>query len=99
VEDKAKHALGKTGSSEAAHSAFTGNDQGWISLKLESVKPINHNTKRFRFALPDKDDVSGLVVTSALLTKYKGPEMEKAVIRPYTAVSDEGTSLNPALSI
>ena len=27
---------------------------------------------------------------AALLTKYKGPNMEKAVIRPYTPVSDEG---------
>lgn len=28
--------------------------------------------------------------TAALLAKYKGPEMEKPVIRPYTPVSDEG---------
>jgi hypothetical protein len=34
--------------------------------------------------------VSGLHIASALLTKYKGPEIEKPVIRPYTPVSDEG---------
>ena len=74
----------------AAKSAFTGGDQGFISLKLESVENINHNTKKFRFALPEDDQVSGLHIASAILTKYKGPEMEKPVIRPYTPVNDEG---------
>ena len=69
--------------------AFKGGDQGFIDLKLESVEDINHNTKKFRFALPDSNDVSGLQIASALITKYKGPEMEKPVIRPYTPVSDE----------
>lgn len=72
-----------------ANTTFKGGDQGWVDLKLESVEEINHNTKKFRFALPDKDDVSGLQIASALLTKYKGPEMEKPVIRPYTPTSDE----------
>jgi len=72
-----------------AKSSFTGGDQGFISLKLESVEIKNHNTKQFRFALPEGTDVSGLKVASALLTKYQGPEMEKPVMRPYTPVSDE----------
>ncbi|KAF2091217.1 oxidoreductase NAD-binding domain-containing protein [Saccharata proteae CBS 121410] len=71
--------------------AFTGGDQGFISLKLESVEELNHNTKKFRFHLPEEDSVSGLHIASALITKYKGPEMEKPVIRPYTPVSDEDT--------
>lgn len=29
-------------------------------LKLESSEVVNHNTKRLRFELPDKDAVSGL---------------------------------------
>jgi len=70
-------------------ATFTGGDQGFIDLKLESVEEINHNTKKFRFALPNKDDVSGLQIASALLTKYKGPGMEKPVVRPYTPTSDE----------
>lgn len=70
--------------------AFKGGDQGFFDLKLDSVQEINHNTKKLRFALPDADHVSGLEVASALLTKYKGPEMEKPAIRPYTPVSDEG---------
>ena len=43
-------------------STFLGGDQGWIDLKLESVEQINHNTKKFRFALPSKESVSGLHV-------------------------------------
>ncbi|KAL8778725.1 MAG: hypothetical protein Q9213_007278 [Squamulea squamosa] len=75
-------------SDKPAQKTFKGDDK-WIDLKLESVEEVNHNTKKFRFALPDKDDVSGLQIASALLTKYKGPEMEKPVIRPYTPTSDE----------
>lgn len=43
--------------------AFTGGDQGFIDLKLAEVTNINHNVKKFRFALPDEDDVSGLTIT------------------------------------
>jgi cytochrome-b5 reductase len=60
-----------------------------VSLLLDQVDVVNHNTKRFRFKLPNDDSVSGLQVASALITKYKGPEMEKPVIRPYTPVSEE----------
>ena len=45
-----------------ANSAFLGGDQGWIDLKLERVEELNHNTKKFRFALPKEDDVSGLQI-------------------------------------
>jgi cytochrome-b5 reductase len=68
-------------------------DQGFISLALDSVENINHNTKKFRFKFDDPESVSGLNVASALLTKYKGPEMEKPAIRPYTPTSDEGKIL------
>jgi cytochrome-b5 reductase len=56
---------------------------------LDKVEQVSSNTKWFRFKLDDDDAVSGLPVASALLTKYKGPEMEKPVIRPYTPISDE----------
>ena len=85
-KDKTANTAGKA----ELKKTFTGGDQGFISLKLESIENINHNTKKFRFVLPDEDAVSGIQIASALLTKYKGPEMEKAVIRPYTPVSDEG---------
>ncbi|KAF4630802.1 hypothetical protein G7Y89_g7331 [Cudoniella acicularis] len=86
AEAKAKAAAGQV----TSKSAFTGGDQGWVGLKLESVENVNHNTKRFRFALPEEDQVSGLHIASAILTKYKGPDMEKPAIRPYTPVNDEG---------
>ncbi|KAI9682223.1 MAG: NADH-cytochrome b5 reductase [Caeruleum heppii] len=76
---------------EKPSAAFTGGDQGWIDLKLESSEEINHNTRRLRFALPDTENISGLHIASAILTKYKGPEQEKPTIRPYTPVSDEDT--------
>lgn len=81
---------GKTpkSTSELAKVAFMGGEQGFLSLPLESVETINHNTKKFRFSLPEADMESGLRVASAVITKYKGPEMEKPVIRPYTPVSD-----------
>ena len=76
---------------DRAVKCFTGGDQGFIQLPLDSVEVINHNTKKLRFHLPEDDSVSGLTIASALITKYKGPEMEKPVIRPYTPVSDEDT--------
>jgi cytochrome-b5 reductase len=84
--DKAKARAG----GQVAKAALTGGDQGFIPLKLESVENVNHNTKKFRFQLPEPDQVSGLHIASAILTKYKGPDMEKPVVRPYTPVSDEG---------
>jgi cytochrome-b5 reductase len=69
--------------------AFTGGEQGWLSLTLQEVETLNHNTKRFRFKLPEDDMVSGMHVASALLTKFKPEGADKPVIRPYTPISDE----------
>ncbi|KAK1238277.1 hypothetical protein MKX07_006423 [Trichoderma sp. CBMAI-0711] len=84
AENKAKEALGV-----AAPKAFTGGDQGFLSLKVSEIEDVNHNTKRVRFDLPEKDQVSGLHVASAILTKFKAPDAEKATLRPYTPISDE----------
>jgi cytochrome-b5 reductase len=70
--------------------AFIGGDQGFISLVLDKSELVNHNTKRLTFKLPTPEMDSGLPVASAVIAKYKGPEMEKPVIRPYTPVSDVG---------
>ena len=43
--------------------AFKGGDQGFISLKLASSEDLSHDTKRLRFALPDKESVAGLPIT------------------------------------
>jgi cytochrome-b5 reductase len=50
------------GQSKKPPKTFTGGDQGFIDLKLADVTDINHNVKRFRFELPQKDAVSGLTV-------------------------------------
>ena len=68
--------------------AFKGGDQGFIDLKLKSSKDYNHNTKSFIFELPESDQVSGLSVASALITKFKADDQEKPTIRPYTPTSD-----------
>ncbi len=60
---KAREAMKQgSDSSKPAQKTFKGGEQGWVDLKLESVEELNHNTKKLRFALPDKDDVSGLEV-------------------------------------
>lgn len=58
-----------TGEYKPSKKTFTGGDQGWVDLKLESVEEINHNTKKFRFALPEENDVSGLTVACELIFK------------------------------
>lgn len=52
----------KPSSPDPGKAAFTGGDQGFIDLKLASVETVNHNVKKFRFELPEKDQVSGLFV-------------------------------------
>ncbi|KAK6203335.1 NADH-cytochrome b5 reductase 2 [Scheffersomyces amazonensis] len=65
---------------------FKGGDE-WIDLKLIKSVDLSHDTKHLYFALPNKDDVSGLITASLLLTKFVTPKGSN-VIRPYTPVSD-----------
>lgn len=65
---------------------FTGNDE-WIDLKLAKSWETTHNTKHFVFEFANKDDVSGLVNASCLMTKFVTPKGNN-VIRPYTPISD-----------
>lgn len=46
----------------SGNEAFKGGNQGFIDLKLTKVETVNHNTKKFRFALPEEGDVSGLKI-------------------------------------
>lgn len=46
----------------APKPVFTGGDQGFVSLKLEQIEKLNHNTKKFRFSLGDDNAVSGMHV-------------------------------------
>jgi cytochrome-b5 reductase len=88
VKDASSAAADKLPSGEVK-KALTGGEQGWVSLKLEEVEVVNHNSKRLRFRLPEDDMVSGVHVTSAILTKFKPADAEKPVIRPYTPTNDE----------
>jgi len=90
LKDKAKEAADKVAGVGGPKKALTGGDQGFISLKLDEIETVNHNTKIFKFLLPEADQVSGLDIASAILTKFQGPGMEKPVVRPYTPISDEG---------
>ncbi|KAL2154239.1 hypothetical protein VTH82DRAFT_2915 [Thermothelomyces myriococcoides] len=87
VKDAANTASQKLSSGEVK-KALTGGDD-WVSLKLEDVEIVNHNSKRLRFRLPEDDMVSGVHFTSAILTKFKPADGGKPVIRPYTPISDE----------
>lgn len=48
--------------------AFTGGDQGFLSLVLEKSEIVNHNTKKLTFKLPEEDQESGLPVACTLNT-------------------------------
>jgi cytochrome-b5 reductase len=50
------------GSDKPGKPAFTGGEQGFLSLKLEKSEVVNHNTKKLTFALPEGDMESGLNV-------------------------------------
>lgn len=49
-----------------AKKAFTGGDQGFLSLVLEKSEIVNHNTKKLTFKLPEDDQESGLSVACKL---------------------------------
>ena len=66
--------------------AFKSSDE-WIDLKLSKSIDLTKDTKHLIFDLPNKDDVSGLVTASLLLTKFVTPKGSN-VIRPYTPISD-----------
>ncbi|KAL1855246.1 hypothetical protein Daus18300_011152 [Diaporthe australafricana] len=60
-------------------------------LTLEKTEDVNHNTKKLRFALPDENAVSGLPLTSALLTVAVPKGSWLPVLRPYTPITPSDT--------
>jgi len=73
----------------AAKQAVFGGGVGFpfMSLPLESAEMVTHDTKRLRFRLPSPDAVSGLPLTSAVLTMSWPKDSWTPVIRPYTPIS------------
>ncbi|SCU88101.1 LADA_0E08196g1_1 [Lachancea dasiensis] len=65
-------------------------DNAWIELPIAKIEDVSHDTRRFTFNLPEKDQVTGLITASALLAKLQTPKGSN-VIRPYTPVSDVST--------
>jgi cytochrome-b5 reductase len=57
---------------------------------------VTHNTKLFTFELPEPESTLGLIVNSCILTRYKGLEDAKPIVRPYTPVSDENAKVPPS---
>ena len=57
---------------------------------MAEIKPVTHDTSIFRFELP-KGHVAGLPIASCVVVKH-AQEGEKAVIRPYTPVSEADVS-------
>ncbi|KAG6360959.1 hypothetical protein INS49_012027 [Diaporthe citri] len=60
-------------------------------LTLEKAEDVNHNTKRLRFALPEENAVTGLPLTSALLTFAIPKGGFLPVLRPYTPITPSDT--------
>lgn len=61
-----------------AKPAFTGGDQGFLSLQLEKSEIINHNTKKLTFSLPEADMESGLTVACTL--RCETPELSNKTL-------------------
>jgi len=61
---------------------------GFHSLKVHSAELVNHNTKKLRLELPNKDIPSGLSLSSALLTLSRPEGRWLPVLRPYTPTND-----------
>ncbi|KAI1077576.1 putative NADH-cytochrome B5 reductase [Whalleya microplaca] len=72
---------------ESGEKKAFGQGPAFLSLRLESSEAVNHNTKRLRFELPEPDVISGLGLTSALLTFSWPKGCMLPVIRPYTPIS------------
>ncbi|KAI2842331.1 hypothetical protein CBS11350_5943 [Aspergillus niger] len=61
---------------------------GLTTLRLQSIRTVNHNTKRLVFEYPDESASSGLTLTSALLAITHPEGSWLPTIRPYTPISD-----------
>ncbi|KAI9039849.1 cytochrome b5 reductase family protein [Aspergillus affinis] len=77
-----------TAQAESTEPSMVFSGFGPTTLRLQSVKAVNHNTKRLVFEFPDKNARSGLSLTSALLTISRPQGRWLPVLRPYTPISD-----------
>ncbi|KAF4822512.1 NADH-cytochrome b5 reductase 2 [Colletotrichum siamense] len=81
-----KMMIGNAAAESGAPPKVFGAGPAFVSLPLESSEQVNHNTKKLRFKLPQRDAVSGLSLTSAVLTMSWPEGRWFPVARPYTPV-------------
>lgn len=79
---------------------FTGGDQGFVSLKLDGIEIINHNTKKLRFSFEDPDSVSGLAVAcksshSSIKSRTLLKDNAAALLTKYQGPEDKKPTLRP----
>lgn len=79
----AQHRFVTIASADAPEVALSKSE--FRSFELIDRKTLTHNTKRYRFAFPDKNMVSGLTTASCLTVK--ADIQGKEVSRPYTPVT------------
>ncbi|EIE23241.1 ferredoxin reductase-like protein [Coccomyxa subellipsoidea C-169] len=66
------------------------NPDVWQELPLAEKEVITHNTRRFRFALPYKDQPIGLPIGQHISLKALKPAADGTeIFKPYTPVSDD----------
>ncbi|KAJ5092127.1 hypothetical protein NUU61_006997 [Penicillium alfredii] len=76
-----------TGHAESSEPPIVFSGFGLTTLRLQSAKLVNHNTKRLVFEFPDQNTRSGLSLTLALLTITRPEGQWFPVLRPYTPIS------------
>ncbi|ORX92399.1 putative NADH-cytochrome b5 reductase [Basidiobolus meristosporus CBS 931.73] len=77
-------------SSSTEPKKFALDPSQFIDFKLLEVEEINHNTKLFRFELPEGETL-GMSVASCVITKVPKAGGKGVIIRPYTPTSDDDT--------
>ncbi|KAI0408365.1 oxidoreductase NAD-binding domain-containing protein [Xylaria palmicola] len=82
-----RYLMGVAHADNGAPPKAFGSGPAFLSLQLQSSEDVNHNTKRLRFALPTDEHVSGLALTSALLTFSWPKGCILPCVRPYTPIS------------
>ncbi|KAK0377618.1 oxidoreductase NAD-binding domain-containing protein [Colletotrichum limetticola] len=78
--------MNKASAESGAPPKVFGAGPAFVSLALDSSEDVNHNTKRLRFKLPQREAVSGLSLTCAVLTMSWPEGRWLPVARPYTPV-------------
>jgi len=60
-------------------------EKEWRKFKLREIQDVNHNSKIFKFALPEKDKNSKLAlpVASCITTKYYEEQGKKKIFKDH----------------